>query len=124
MLYASLRLSRQAGVQQGAKPRAEVALDVRRVFVIQGRGVFGRIVLERLTNHPLLEQLASCCVEIVGEERDRLRRSLYLGTAVRREAMRPASKLLDLPVFHVSHLHRKGRRVQPPNDRKLRRERP
>ena len=65
------------------------------------------------SDHPLLEQLAACRLEIVGEHRDRLRRRLHLWPGICREALRPASELLDLPVIHMSHLHRRTGQVQP-----------
>jgi len=83
-----------------AQAGAEISLDVVRRAPVFRRPLVRLDRLESLTNHSVLEELASCRVEIVGEEGDRLRRCLHLGTTIRRKAFCPASKLVDLPVVH------------------------
>ena len=92
--------------QPGEQPRAKVVLELRAASRRQ-------LLLQRLADHLLLEQLAPCGLEIVGEHRDRLRRGLHLGTGIGGEALSPASELLDLPVVHIRHLHRQRGRCNP-----------
>src|SRR4029453_1959558 len=77
---------------------AEVALDLVAALLWSRVVVLAR--LQRFPDHSFLQQLTTGRLEVVGEHENRLCGRMHLRALVRREALRPASKLFDLAVIH------------------------
>jgi hypothetical protein len=86
---------------QRAEPSEEVAVDLG--DPLQGDGLT-LLLLERLPDGPLFDQLTPGSAHVVGEHDHRLRGGLHLRPTVVAKADGPAAELLDLAVVHPARI--------------------